>query len=235
MKRKDSILVVILAAALCILNGFFCVECADAESLEQMPSLASAPTATPLIFDPLGEETEDMNHYHLDVWYAGGQLPIISSYRIPLETIAENNYIPTVIIEDTNEKPYFVHYEAYYFNLVSERTFFYEPGEDGFQRYKDEIGHYVEKLEALKPGDYLMNINIWAMVYDVVYSYDCYLHIVIPGAENALPWPVTSPTPPPGSGVVTGGFLTSGGEAYPELRTDYGLFWTPVPTATPLP
>ena len=220
MKTKHSARAVILAAMIVILSV-----CSTPE-----PAEALTPTLVPT------EKPDDLEKYHLEVWYSGGRIPIISSYDVPLETIAENNYIPTVVVEDKSKKPYFVNYESNYFSRIRERTYFYQPGKDGFQRCVDETGHWVEKMENLKPGDYLMNINPWTMVYDVVYPYDCYMHIVIPGAENTLPWPVTTPTAPPVSEPVPGGFITPDGDwtyGDPPLRTNNWPFVTPTPTATP--
>ena len=243
MKKKHSARMIILAAVLCMLSGFTAIKQAEALSPTPKPTPTPTPTSTPFPTSLPPDQSADMKQYHLEVWYQGGRLPIISSYNVPLETIAENNYIPTVTIEDTDKKPYLVNYEAFWFSSLSERTFFYEPGEDGFHRCEDERGRYVEKLEALKPGDYLMNINIWAMVYDVVYSFDCYMHIVIPGAENASVWPVATPTAPPVSEPVPDRFMTPDGDwitPVPALRSDPGLLLTPepptpTPTSTPMP
>ena len=236
-KREKSTPVIILAAVLCLLGCCFLMARRNASLPVQTTDPASVLTPAPFTNAPSGDGagTNDMGKYHLEVWYSGGRLPVITAYQIPLETIAEENYIPTVIIEDRNKEPYLVNYEANYFSRITVNTYFYEPGEDGFHQYEDEQGNSVEKLEELKPGDYLMNIRVWAMVYDVVYAYDCYMHIIIPGTEKALPWPVTTPTPPPVSEPVPSRFINPDGDwitPVPALRTDQGLFQTPKPTPT---
>ena len=227
--------VIILATVLCILGCCFFMYRSNASSPVQTPDSGSMLMPAPITNDPSGNEADDMEKYHLEVWYSGGRLPIISAYQMSLETIAEENYIPTVIIEDRNKKPFLVNYEAGYFNSINVNTYFYEPGEDGFHCYEDERGNSVDKLEELKPGNYLMNIRVWAMVYDVAYTYDCYMHIIIPGAEITLPWPVTTPTPPPVSEPVPSRFINSGGDwitPLPAFRSDQELFQTPRPTPT---
>lgn len=223
----------ILAGVLFVLGS-----CSSVERTE-----VTSDTPEPFENNLSADQSDDMKNYHLEVWYSGGRLPIIPSYNVPLETIAESNYIPTVEIEDRSRKPYLVNYEDKYFSSFNENLYFYEPGKDGFSRCKNTDGRSVEKLEELKPGDYLMNIRIWTMVYDVVYTQDCYLHIVIPGAENPSPWPVETPTPPPESEPVPSRFLTSDGDwirLVPALRTFPNPVWTTVPptqepTFTPEP
>ena len=218
-----------------VLGGCFFMDRANASSPVRVPDPASAPTPAPSADETSGDGADDMQKYHLEVWYSGGRLPVISAYGTPLETIARENYIPIVMMEDRSKEPYFVNYEAGYFSRINVNTYFYVPGEDGFHPYADEQGNCAEKPEELAPGDYLMKIRIWAMVYDVVYSCDCYMHIVIPGAEKTLPWPVVTPTPPPVSEPMPGRFMTSGGDwitPLPAMRTDRGLFGTPKPTPT---
>jgi hypothetical protein len=186
------------------------------------------------------DKSDDMKKYHIEAWYSGGRLPIIAaSYKESLESIVRNNYIPTITIEDTNKKPYLVNYGPDYFtSLLNEDIYFYEPGDEGFSACVNEKGHHVEKMEELKPGDYLMNIRIWAAQNDVVFSYDCYIHIIIPGAENLSSWPVVTPTPPPASDPVPYQFLSSDGDwitPVPALLPTSFLFAESLSTPTPTP
>lgn len=120
-----------------------------------------------------------------------------------------------------------MNYKPGYFSLISESCEFLKVSREGFQEVN------TNRLEDLDPGDYLMEIGLWTMVFDVVYPYTCYLHIVIPGGENE-PWPVTTPTPPPVSEPVPASFLSPDGN-WITPRPAFRPIPTPTPTPTPAP
>ena len=176
------------------------------------------------------EERSDYEEYGLEVWSTGGRLPV--NLGKPMEQFLEEHYIPTVVIEDRSRKPYLVNYKPGYFSLISESFEFLKVSRDGFQEAN------TNRPEDLDPGDYLMKIGLWTMVFDVVYPYTCYLHIVIPGGMENEPWPVTTPTSPPVSDPVPGYFFSPDGNwitPRPAFRPIPTPTLTPTPTPSPAP
>lgn len=167
-------------------------------------------------------EPSDYETYSLEVWTSEGRTPIRREKT--LEEFLANHYIPTITAEPGDQELFLINYKGGYFSNINYNTYFYQFEEDGFHRCKDSNGKSIKDLSGLEPGDYLMEITIFAGVFDVIYTYDCYIHVIIPGAETVSSWPMTTPTPPPAPDHV------------PEnLRTSDGHWITPEPDFRPIP
>ena len=169
----------------------------------------------------------DRAEYHLEVWCAAGRVPVahINETTDTLESYLQTHYIPTVTVADAGKKPYLVDFEPYYFSSLSENVAIFAPTGNGFQEVSSQSGNDAWKTDGLEPGDYLMKIRIWAGVFDILYAYDCYLHVVIPGESGGYAWPVETPVPLAAPEPLPDRYLDPDGN-WVTPRPDY----RPVPT-----
>ena len=146
---------------------------------------------------------------HFSVWCdapeAAGRLPVAMAYAregnvmadgmlhfMPLKDFIEREY-DAPVVTFRGSPVYHVDYDAGFFDGFRESVTFYEPSEEKFSAMAGEDGQPVT-MEDLRPGDYLMAVNISAEKGEEYFAGASFIHIVIPGVHSF--WPIrTEPVP----------------------------------------
>ena len=166
---------------------------------------------------------KDREQYHFEVWCDAGRVPVatFNENRESLKGYLSTHYIPTVTVTDPEKELYLIDCDSYYFAYIYEDVSFFKASKD---RFSTRAGG-GKTAKNLKPGDYLMRIEVWAMVFDILYRYDCYLHVIVPGGGSGS-WPIETPAPPAALDPVPDRFLDANGNWITPQPPEY----RPAPT-----